>query len=953
MADAKSGPDEQSSAERLAALHAYGILDTPAEAGFDDIVVLACQICETPVALVSLVAGDRQWFKAKIGFDACQTPLDQSVCRHALAQPGLLIIPDLTVDPRTRANTLVTGEPHIRFYAGARLETSDGQPLGSLCVIDMKPRPEGLTLAQASGLGALARQVMAQMELRRTAVARDVALREVRESQLRQRRIFESAVDYAIIAMDRAGTITDWNTGAERILGWSALEMQGATAHRFFTPEDVARDRVAVEMRSVLRDGRGDDERWHLRKDGSRFWASGEMMFLRGEDGEELGFLKVLRDETVRRASAESLREAQGLNTLILSSSRDCIVVLDLQGHTQFVSAGGIEAMEITDVGVGLGLSWLRVWQGVELDAARSAIAAAREGGIGRFQGFCATHKGTPKWWDLVISPLVGPDGTPEQLVSVGRDITQQKQAEIALRALNDDLERRVGERTRERDRVWRNSQDLLAVIDVDGVFRSVSPAAARILGWASEEMVEKTVFDFIHPDDRSPSQDALWQASRDDLPTFVNRYRHKDGGHRWMSWVAAPEDDLIYASGRDVTAERAQAEALYRTEEQLRQSQKMEAVGQLTGGVAHDFNNLLTVIRSSVDLLKRPDLSAERRDRYVQAISDTTTRAAKLTGQLLAFARRQALQPEVFDIGQSVAAIGDMVVTLTGSRVRIQTRVPDRPCFVNADPSHFDTAMINLAVNARDAMNGEGTLGITVSAASEIPAMRAHPATLGDYVAVSVTDTGSGIAPTNLDKIFEPFFTTKDVGQGTGLGLSQVFGFVKQSGGEIDVQSEVGRGTTFTLYLPRVEAPDGATVTHKRVEQALVDGHGTCVLIVEDNADVGAFATQALGEVGYGSVLAINARAALAELEADADRFDVVFSDVVMPGMSGIEFAQEVRRRHADLPVVLTSGYSHVLAQNGTDGFELLQKPYSVEQLSRVLQQAAQWRRLTRTLVD
>lgn len=378
----------------------------------------------------------------------------------------------------------------------------------------------------------------------------------------------------------------------------------------------------------------------------------------------------------------------------------------------------------------------------------------------------------------------------------------------------------------------------------------------------------------------------------------------------------------------------------LRHAEDALRQSQKMEAVGQLTGGVAHDFNNLLTVIRSATDLLKRPDLSAERRERYIDAISDTADRAAKLTGQLLAFARRQALKPEVIDVGRSLDVISDMLGTLTGSRIVIGIDVPDRACFTNVDPSQLDTALVNMAVNARDAMDGAGRIDIVVRPASFIPAVRSHPAVKGRYVAIAMTDTGSGIEPEKLERIFEPFFTTKDVGQGTGLGLSQVFGFAKQSDGDIIVESAVGLGTTFTLYLPEVDAI--APMTPDDAVESLADGHGTCVLVVEDNREVGTFTTQSLAELGYVTIWVSDAQDALAELAKDASRFDIVFSDVVMPGMNGIELGKTIRSRYPNLPVVLTSGYSNVLAQDGTHGFELLHKPYSVEQLSRILRKAA-----------
>ena len=383
--------------------------------------------------------------------------------------------------------------------------------------------------------------------------------------------------------------------------------------------------------------------------------------------------------------------------------------------------------------------------------------------------------------------------------------------------------------------------------------------------------------------------------------------------------------------------------------EEALRQSQKMEAIGQLTGGVAHDFNNLLTVIKSSTELLKRPNLPDDRRGRYVLAISTAVDRAAKLTGQLLAFARRQALRPEVFAACDSVRSLSAMMETLTGSNIKIVTELPADICFVNADASQFDTALVNMAVNARDAMDGQGRLTIRVEGVEAMPATRTSAARTGAFVAVSISDTGAGIPPECLEQIFEPFFTTKPVGQGTGLGLSQVYGFARQSGGEVRVNSDVGKGSVFTLYLPRATAVE--QVQKADEPEALMDGHGTCVLVVEDNVEVGNFAMQTLADLGYKTVLANNAQEALVELAKNADHFDVVFSDVVMPGMSGIDLAHEIRRKYHDLPMLLASGYSHVLAQNGSYGFELLHKPYSIEQLSRLLRKVATWQRRQRIL--
>ncbi|UPK26932.1 hybrid sensor histidine kinase/response regulator [Bradyrhizobium sp. 195] len=395
------------------------------------------------------------------------------------------------------------------------------------------------------------------------------------------------------------------------------------------------------------------------------------------------------------------------------------------------------------------------------------------------------------------------------------------------------------------------------------------------------------------------------------------------------------------------------QAEAAKRreAEEALKHSQRLEALGQLTGGVAHDFNNLLTVIRASVDLLNRPQLTEERRQRYITAIADAVARAAKLTSQLLAFARRQTLKPEVFDVGERMQALHDMLAPLLGPAIEIAMRLPAEPCLVRADAGQFETALINMATNARDAMQGKGRITLKVEAATTVPDTLAGapdgriPGHHG-FISVTVSDTGIGIPAARLGRIFEPFFTTKQVGHGTGLGLSQVFGFARQSGGEVTVTSEVGQGSTFSLYLPRVAA-DLLPQRQAPNTAPAVAGSGMSVLVVEDNIELANFAADGLTELGYSITLVDNATDALAELVIDADRFDVVFSDVVMPGMTGLDLAQAIRDRGIDVPVVLTTGYSQALSQDGVAGFDLVQKPYSIEELSRVLHRAARIRRV------
>ena len=374
-----------------------------------------------------------------------------------------------------------------------------------------------------------------------------------------------------------------------------------------------------------------------------------------------------------------------------------------------------------------------------------------------------------------------------------------------------------------------------------------------------------------------------------------------------------------------------------------LRQSQKLEAIGQLTGGVAHDFNNLLTIIRSSVDFLRMPNLSDERRERYMSAVSDTVERASKLTSQLLAFARRQPLNPQVFNVGQRIQDIGDMLNTLTGARIQVNVQLPEQAYYIRADSSQFETALINIALNARDAMEGQGSLILRLDHNVALPPIRGHAGSRGSFTAISLQDTGGGIDARVLEHIFEPFFTTKEVGKGTGLGLSQVFGFAKQSGGNVDVSSIAGQGARFTLYLPQVDGSgvDELPADGQQWGELSAEEGKYRVLIVEDNLEVGRFANQILQDLGYETAWAANGQEALLMVGPDAMAFDAIFSDVVMPGMSGVALARELRLRRAELPVILASGYSDELARSACEGVEFLAKPYSADQVSRILLKA------------
>jgi signal transduction histidine kinase len=369
----------------------------------------------------------------------------------------------------------------------------------------------------------------------------------------------------------------------------------------------------------------------------------------------------------------------------------------------------------------------------------------------------------------------------------------------------------------------------------------------------------------------------------------------------------------------------QVQVEEREKAEDQLRQAQKMQALGQLTGGIAHDFNNLLTVIQGSADILRRPGLDEAKRLRFAQAIAETSTRAAALTAQLLAFARRQPLQPEVIDINERIVVMTDLLDRALGERVAIRTELAAGLCPIEVDPAQLESAILNVAVNARDAMPEGGTLTLITAEAALPSGARA--------VAITIVDTGMGIPPETLRHVFEPFFTTKSVGRGTGLGLSQVYGFVNQSGGDIRVESEVSRGTRVTLILPcsdkQTEEKDHAADPQRRRRT----GH---ILVVDDNEDVGQLVEALMTELGY---QVTRAKSGLEALRlAGKTRFDAVFTDVVMPGMSGIDLAERLKTQLPGVPVVLTTGFSDEIARAGTGGRPVLFKPYRLDSLARQL---------------
>jgi PAS domain S-box-containing protein len=1202
--------------------------------------------------------------------------------------------------------------------------------------------------------------------------------------------VVEGASDFAILTTDLNGLIKSWSSGAEKILGWSATEAVGRHACMIFTPADNARQVSDDEMRTAAERGRAEDERWHVRQDGSCFWASGLMMrSLDEQTGEHVGYLMVLRDRTREHEAIERVRASEEFNSKVLQSSADCIKVLDLDARLLFMSEGGMCTMEVDDFGVIEGACWTDFWVGDEHARAVNAVEEAKRGDTGRFQGFAKTRKGTPRWWDVIVTPVRGPDGRPEKLLSVSRDITgtklaevelerrstqlqqlaevathiaravtlearldelthvarriigahqgvisltrgpdwaqaintvalsakyekwrdytsapdgsgiyawvceenrpvrlrqaeleahprwrgfgphakndppmrgwlaapligrdgrnlgliqlsdkedgtefdeadeamlvqlaqlasaavEQSQADAALREsearlrkvieaetvgvvffdfvggileANDAFLRLIGhtreeleagevryERLTPPDWRWRDEKTIAElkatgkaepfekeymrrdgsrmwifcadkrldehtavefIIDVterrraDEALRETSrrldailnntreavflmndrqhcvfanAAAEKLTGYSFDEMQGRPLHDLVHhkrpdgsdypidecPIDRAfperaqmsgeelfvhkdhsfypvaftaspmldqagqpvgtviearniadekaarerlaqlasvveqsrdfigvvdcsgrtvylneagramvglPNLDAAravrlldyfaesnreqirtealpaakivgyWEGEvsfrrfdeRGEFPVLYNIFPVRDEGGtithyatvtRDLSEQKRTEAELRVLNATLETRVEERTRELMAAEEQLRQAQKMEAVGQLTGGIAHDFNNLLTGVIGSLDMMQRRLARGEtdRIERYATAAITSANRAAALTHRLLAFSRRQPLDPKSVNANRLVTGMEELLRRTIGEAIRLEIITAGGLWQTLCDPHQLESAILNLVINARDAMPEGGKLTIetcNVHLQNDYAAM-SRDVRPGQYICICVTDTGTGMDKATIDKAFEPFFTTKPIGQGTGLGLSMIYGFARQSDGYAKIYSEVGQGTTLKLYLPRYygEGDEGGE-TSDSLPEAHHAGNGEVVLVVEDETAVRLLVINVLEELGYSAVEASDGLEGLKLLQSNI-RVDLLVTDVGLPGLNGRQLADAARQHRPDLKVLFMTGYAeNAMLANGVlePGMQMIIKPFAIEALATRIRQ-------------
>ncbi|WP_294642495.1 hybrid sensor histidine kinase/response regulator [uncultured Aureimonas sp.] len=554
---------------------------------------------------------------------------------------------------------------------------------------------------------------------------------------------------------------------------------------------------------------------------------------------------------------------------------------------------------------------------------------------------------GTYRWFLVRAEPVRGDDGAIVQWVGTNTDIDQRRRQAEKIERFAASLEEQVRERTADRNALWQLTSDLMLRATFEGIMTAVNPAWTEVLGWSEDELVGASLFDFIHPDDLAHTLTGARELSEGTgHARFQNRYRREDGTYRWISWSTRPGEGVINAIGRDVTLDIERAEALAATEEALRQSQKMEAVGQLTGGLAHDFNNLLAGISGSLDMMQTRIHQGRlgELDRYMMGAQGAARRAAALTHRLLAFSRRQTLEPKATDVDRLVAGMADMVRRTVGPEIAVEFHATPDLWSTLVDPNQLENALLNLCINARDAMPDGGRIVVeTGNRSLDERSAAGRDLPPGDYVSLSVSDDGVGMSSDVMERVFEPFFTTKPIGVGTGLGLSMIYGFAKQSNGQVRIHSEVGRGTTVTMLLPRhgtAEAAVDLTAAEDAGPQAAVGG---TVLVIDDEPLVRMLVVDVLEDLGYRAIEADDGPAGLKVLRSDT-RIDLLVTDVGLPkGMNGRQVADAARQLRPGLKVLFITGYAETAVLNHghlDPGMQVVTKPFDMAVLAKRIQE-------------
>ncbi len=733
--------------------------------------------------------------------------------------------------------------------------------------------------------------------------------------------LLDAVREHAIFMIDPSGRIVTWGAGAEQITGYAERDIVGDHLSVTYTAEDRAAGLPDRELAEALAHGPCEVEGWRVRKDGSRFWAEAVTSALRDNSGRHIGFARITRDVTRRRAVEDSLRASEERFRLLIAGVTDlAIFMLDPTGQVTTWNDGaaritGYSEDEITGRHFSRFYTRDDVTEGLPEDGLQEAKL------LGRIEeeGWRLRKDGSRFWANVILTALRDEKGSLRGFSVITRDMTARRLAEGLLRSVVD------------------TTIDGIVIIDDRGIIQSFNQAAEKTFGYTQGEVLGMNVSMLMPEPFRSEHDTYLSNYLRTGKARIIGIGREVEGLRKDGSTFPVDLgvsgfqlDDRQYFTGvlRDISERK-------RLENQLSQSQKMEAIGQLAGGIAHDFNNILTVIEGYCEMLMTMCSPHDPRLTCVSEIRSAGQKAAVLTRQLLAFGRRQVLEPRVVELNEIVINFEKMLRRIIGEDIELTVRLAPELRPVRVDPGQLEQVIMNLVINSRDAMPGGGQITIetsTVDIAHTTPALRP-----GSYVTLAVTDTGCGIPEAHRGRLFEPFFTTKPPGKGSGLGLATVYGIVKQSEGHIDVESEEEAGSCFRIYLPAVM--EAVELTHVEPDDRLALPGGETILLAEDEPGVRTIAKLSLESNGYHVIDACHGPAALALAAEHEGRIDLLVTDVIMPQMSGRQLADTLTARYPDLKVLFLSGYTDdAVMRHGILAAEVwfLQKPFSPIALAR-----------------
>jgi PAS domain S-box-containing protein len=877
---------------RLAALRRYDILDTPPDGAFDRITAMAAKLFRVPISIISLVDTDRIWFKSHHGLDQDQIDRLPGLCASAVLQDDPWVLTDAQRDIRALANPLVAGDFGLRFYAGVPLRTSEGFNLGTLCVIDREPRL--VTDDEMELLGDLGALVMDQMELRldaRQAIGdiegvlaeRDEQAARTREAERRLNAVLDNA-SVAILMMDERQQCSYMNAAAERLTGYTLTETLGRPLHDVvhhtrpdgspYPLSECPIDRAFPENHNVT------GEEVFVHKDGSFLPVAFTASPIRDEGSKTVGTIIEVRDVSAQK-EAERVLQAQTTHLQILNDTGAAIAAeIELERIVQLVTDAGVEL-----TGAQFGAFFYNV-----IDADGESLTLYTLSGAPReaFERF-----GHPRA-TAVFEPTFKGEG-----VVRSDDITADP---------------RYGKNPPNRGMPKHHLpvRSYLAV-----------PVISR-----SGEVIGGLFFGHAQPGKFGEDTERLMVGIAGQTAVAIDNAR--------LFGAAQRANQTLEQRVLERTSELGAAH------EALRQAQKMEAVGQLTGGIAHDFNNLLTGVIGSLDMMQRQIAKGDttKIERYATTAMTSANRAAALTHRLLAFSRRQPLDPKPVNANRLVTGMEELLRRTIGESIALEIVTAGGLWQTLCDPHQLESAILNLAINSRDAMPEGGVLTIETcnTRLDNAYAARQRDVAPGQYVCICVTDTGTGMTADTVEKAFEPFFTTKPTGQGTGLGLSMIYGFARQSEGYARIYSEVGQGTTIKLYLPRYYGEaEAAEDHHAELTEAHRAEAGEVVLVVEDETSVRELVVDVLEELGYRAVQAADGPSGLKLLQSGM-RLDLLVTDIGLPGLNGRQVADAARESRPDLKVLFMTGYAeNATIANGflEPGMEMITKPFAVEALA------------------